>query len=166
MQIIADASAFIHGIVLSILRESDTIITTPEIALEIKGEISREKFLACLHEGRILIKEPEKESVKKIKEEAEKTGATEILSDNDISILALALDFKEKKEGYALATNDLPMQNLAEILGINYMPISGAKIAKTLSWHFMCRGCGKTFEKSENVCDVCGSEVKRRRKRT
>lgn len=165
MQIIADASAFIHGIVFSILKESDVILTTPQVSYEIKEELSREKFLAYLKENRVLIREPEKEKTKKIREEAQKIGSSEILSDEDVSLLALALELKERKENYVLATNDLAVQNLAEILGINYMPVSGAKIKKTFKWHFVCRGCGKKFEQNKKLCDVCGSEVRRRVKR-
>jgi len=165
MQIIADASAFIHGIVFSVLKESDVILTTPQVASEIREELSREKFLAYLKEKRVLIREPEKEKTQKIRAEAQKIGSSDILSDEDVSLLALALEFKEKKEGYILATNDLAVQNLAEILKINYMSVAGAKIKKALAWHFICRGCGKTFEESKKICDVCGSEVRRRVKK-
>ena len=77
-------------------------------------------------------------SLSKVKEAARGTGDSSRLSRTDLDVLALALELKA-----AVATDDYSIQNLASVLGIEFLPMSMKGITKVVRWNYLCTGCGK-----------------------
>jgi len=83
------------------------------------------------------------------------------LSSTDIDILAKALEYKDDS---TLLTDDYAVQNVAKMMGIRVMPVVQKKIRDVILWEKQCTGCRKNFD-SGDVCPICGSPMKKRRKR-
>lgn len=99
-------------------------------------------------------------SLTKVREAAKDTGDSSRLSRTDIEVLALALELKA-----AVATDDYSIQNLASVLGVEYMPMSMKGITKVVRWNHLCTGCGKVFKEPHPDCPVCGSTLRTTRRR-
>jgi len=134
-------------------------VITPGVVRELNREGMSER-LELLLATRIRISEPSKRSLKRVEEEARKTGDSRRLSQTDQELLALALDL-----GYELLTDDYSIQNLATAMGIPARGFDQKGIEEVFEWQSKCRGCGKVFPADVRVCDVCGSETRTRRKR-
>ncbi|MCQ1535424.1 NOB1 family endonuclease [Methanosarcina sp. KYL-1] len=154
---IADSAVFIMG---NCDVDSSLLITVPSVADELKSRDALLRF-DLAKEGGLRVEWPEPEMVKEIKQMAEHTRDVEELSKTDIEILAKAL---EHRDTAVLLTDDYAVQNVAVQLGIQVKPIAQKKIRDLIIWQKQCIGCKKTFEKGE-VCPICGSALKKKRKR-
>ncbi len=99
-------------------------------------------------------------SLSKVREAAKGTGDASRLSKTDVEVLALALELKA-----AVATDDYSIQNLASVLGIEFMPMNMKGITKVVRWNYLCTGCGKVFKEPQPDCPVCGSPLRTTRRR-
>lgn len=154
---IADSAVFIMG---NCDVDSSLLITVPSVADELKSRDSVLRF-DLAKEGGLRVEWPEPEMVKEVREKAEHTRDSEELSKTDLEILAKAL---EHRETAVLLTDDYAVQNVAVQLGIQVKPIAQKKIRDVLIWQKQCIGCKKTFEKGDE-CPICGSPLKKKRKR-
>lgn len=99
-------------------------------------------------------------SLSKVREVAKGTGDSSRLSKTDIELLALALELKA-----IMATDDYSIQNLASVLGVEFMPMNMKGITKVVRWNYLCTGCGKVFKEPQPDCPVCGSALRTTRRR-
>ncbi len=153
MKYVADASLFIAK-----KRIEGNIITVPSVVEELRDANSR--LMIDLMSVRV---EPALAGFKK--EVISKAGITkdsEELSGADIDILAKALEYSGREETI-LITDDFAIQNTAIQLGIKVMPAGQRKIKDVLLWEKQCIGCKRRFPEGD-VCPVCGSPMKKRRK--
>lgn len=157
--LIIDTSAIFSGKFLNI---NDVQMITPYSVLkEINPGGKDYRNLQFLIEKGLKTYEPSKKSIIKIKEISEITGDYSRLSKTDIDILALALDLKNDTENnVSILTDDYSIQNVSNYLKINYLNITQTGIKKRFIWSYKCMGCGKKFEKSINICPICGSSIK------
>ena len=150
---IADASLFILR-----KRLEGSIVTVPSVVEELRDENARTTME--LMNVRV---EPSLPGFKKeVRTKAGITKDSEELSATDIDILAKALEYS-KREETILVTDDFAVQNTAIQLGIKVMPAGGRKIKDVLLWEKQCIGCKRRFPEGD-VCPVCGSPMKKRRK--
>lgn len=154
MKYIADASLFIIR-----KRLEGTIVTVPSVVEELKDENARTAME--LMNVRV---EPVLAGFKKeVRSKAGITKDSEELSTADIDILAKALEHSRREET-VLVTDDFAVQNTAIHLGIKVMPAGQRKIKDVLIWEKQCIGCKRRFAEGD-VCPVCGSPMKKRRKK-
>ncbi len=154
MVYIADASLFIIR-----KRLGGSVITVPSVVEELRDENAWTTME--LMDVRV---EPPLESFKKeVRRKAAITKDSEELSATDIDILAKALEYS-KQEETLLVTDDFAVQNTAIQLGIKVMPAGQRKIKDVLLWEKQCIGCKRRFPEGDE-CPVCGSPMKKRRKR-
>ena len=140
--------------------DSSLLITIPGVVDEVRAEAARLR-LDLAREGGLRVEWPEPEMVNKIKEMAAYTRDLEELSKTDLEILAKAL---EHKDNAILLTDDYAVQNVAVQLGIEVKPIAQKKIRDLIIWGKKCIGCKRSFDSGE-VCPICGSPLKKKRKR-
>lgn len=154
---IADSAVFIMG---NCDVDSSLLITVPSVEDELKSKNAILRY-DLAKEGGLRVEWPEPEMVKAIREKAEQTRDSEELSKTDLEVLAKALEHKEKA---VLLTDDYAVQNVAVQLGIEVKPIAQKKIRDLIIWQKQCIGCKQTFERGD-VCPVCGSALKKKRKK-
>ena len=154
MAYVLDATAIRSGMTFA----GDEWFTTSSVINEVKlGRQGRN--LEILQETAIKVMEPDIESIKVIEETAKFTGDYDSLSKTDMEILALALYLKAE-----LISDDYSIQNVASVLKIPYKT-DLAGIRKIIIWTFRCKGCGKYYDKMQPDCPICGSEIRRTRKK-
>ncbi len=153
---IADSAVFIMGYPV----ESTLLITVPSVVNELKSSEAAMRFDLAREDG-ARVEVPLPRMIDEVLGMAEHTRDMEGLSTTDIDILAKAL---ERKDDATLLTDDYAVQNVAVMLGIDVKPVVQKKIRDILVWEKQCVGCRKRFDEGD-VCPICGSELKKRRKR-
>lgn len=152
---VADASLFIFR-----KRLEGSIVTVPSVVNELKDENSR-TIMGLMD---IRVEAPLESSKKEVLSKARITKDSEELSATDIDILSKALEYKQTYDNSVLVTDDYAVQNTAIQLGIEVMPAGQKKIKDVIIWEKACIGCKRRFPEGDE-CPVCGSQLKKRRKR-
>jgi len=160
--LILDTSAFI-GKFFSYFPETE-YVTVPEILNEILNEKTRDILEAYIQTKKIKIESPSLESIVKIEHVAKETGDLSYISETDKKLLALALDYKEKKNKVIIVTDDYSIQNIAKRLGVEFVSLLQKGIKFLISWEIYCPACKKKFppDYTKEICDVCGEKIKRK----
>jgi UPF0271 protein len=150
MQVL-DSSAFIDDYTT----DSD-IATIPLVREELEDEAGY-RFDALEGSG-MRIHIPDPETIERVERAARETGDAETLSRTDVRLLAAAFELDA-----TLVTDDYAMQNVAEKLDIGVEVIAQAGIDERRNWQFQCQGCGRTFDDHRERCQICGSDLQRKR---
>lgn len=153
---VADSAVFIMGYPV----ESTLLITVQSVVNELKSSEAAMRF-ELAREGGARVEAPQPDMIEDVLIMAKHTRDVEELSTTDIEILAKAL---ERKDNAILLTDDYAVQNVAVMLGIDVKPVVQEKIHDILIWEKQCVGCRKRFDEGD-ICPVCGSDLKKRRKR-
>lgn len=162
MQIfVLDSSAVLNDFNFE-FSEDNEYFATPQIISEFKDLRSKSLIEAALHSQVLKILEPKEKSVSEIRENALSKGFQK-LSNPDISILALALEFKRSKKDFVLVSDDYSIQNFAKLLKIPFESIIQGRIKKVISFKTFCSGCGKKFPNTvkSKKCYICGARLKK-----
>jgi UPF0271 protein len=150
MQIL-DSSAFIHD-----FTTDNDIVTIPLVREELEDEAGY-RFDALEGSG-MQIHIPDPSTIERVERAARETGDAEELSRTDIRLLAAAFEL----DG-TLVTDDYAMQNVAEKLDVAVEVIARDGIDETREWQFQCQGCGRVFDEHRERCEICGSDLERKR---
>jgi len=145
MKVVLDTTAVIY---LNDFSKFSEIFITPEVIFEAKDQNSLMKLESF--EKKIL--DPVDEDVEEIKKIAATTGDIDKLSSTDITVLALA-----KGKSCTIISDDRNIQNVAEKIGLEYIPVFSEKIKKLVTWKKFCRNCKEYFD--DDNCPVCGDKL-------
>lgn len=158
---ILDASAFINGFPL----DTDNNHTTPEIASEIKDFKSKLLLETSIKEGKLDINETKKEFIDEVDEIISKSGDNLRLSNQDKSVIALALEFFSKNMNIKVITDDYTIQNTLKMLDIPFSSILTSGIKEVYNWRKVCSGCKKEYDNDYlfEDCEICGSKLYKKR---
>lgn len=165
--IVLDTSAFLAGFDPFSLGEEQ--ITAPLVEDEIKrNAMIKFRFETAVESGKVKVKAPSQEFLNKVKASASKVGDSFKLSDTDLQLLALALEMKESGCNPQLITDDYSIQNVATKLGIEFRALVTFGIKRLLEWIRYCPACHKEYPVNSKFkeCQVCGTELKRKPRRT
>jgi UPF0271 protein len=164
---VLDTSAFLAGFDPFSLGEEQ--ITVPKVQDEIKANtMTRVRFNTAVENNQVKIKIPHDEYTNKIKMSASKLGDSYLLSETDIQLLALALELKTLGEQPEIMTDDYSIQNVAKQNGIEFYALANFGIRRLLEWLRYCPACHREYpiNSTFNDCQVCGTELKRKPKKT
>ena len=151
---VLDATAFYAGIPFS---SNDSFMTTSVVYQEIQHIKMKQGILDMLQQtNRLQVRDPEKNTITIVNDIAEKTGDSQTISEQDISIIALALENKIE-----LITDDFAVTNVANQLRIKTSSLMTQGIKVVGKWISYCSVCGKEFSKRKE-CPVCGSKLNRK----
>ncbi len=157
---ILDTAAVITKIVLQLPTKQYTV---PQVINEVRDRESLEALESAQTTGKLIIKNPSQESLVEAARAAEKIGEKLSLSETDLAVMALALDFK--KEGFEpiIYTDDYSLQNLAKSLGIGFHPIRTRGIIRKRKYITYCTACGYVaVGRNERICPRCGHKLTRK----
>jgi UPF0271 protein len=154
--LVLDAGAFYAG---TTFLSSERMYTTSLVLDEVRHIKSRLAALDALSDsGRLVVHDPDQESTESALDAAGKTGDRNMLSQADVSILALALQL-----GAQLVTDDYAVANVASFLHIPVKPATAGKIIQeTRKWIYYCSACSRTFGSQEKICPLCGNKLSRK----
>lgn len=114
----------------------------------------------ALWDGLLQVVSPSDASLSRVREKARDSGDIGRLSEVDVSVIALALDTQGK-----ILTDDYSIQNVAALLGVEYMAVGMKAIQKVLKWNYKCLGCGKWYKEKATECPICGAGMRAHRKK-
>lgn len=151
---ILDASAFYAGVPFGSMNE---YLTTHLVY----GEIShiKERYGALgvlLATGRLRICEPDQDSMSAAAEAAKGTGDMPDLSEQDLSVIALAV-----MTGKGIVTDDFAVSNVARGLGLAVTPVMTGGIRDQGRWMRYCPGCRRSHP-GRVACPACGTPLKKK----
>ncbi len=161
--IILDTSAFIQGYNLS---ADEEYYTVPDVLDEIREEFGRLRYEGARSSGRLKELTPEKKWSMELEVKAKSSGESHKLSLTDKQLLALGLQLKADGKEPIVVSDDYSVQNMASKLGFRFVAQATKGIKKVLNWSIYCPGCRMVFDspQEDNVCPVCGTELKRKPK--
>ncbi len=168
--LIFDTNIFLLGVDFNLF--PNKIYTTPDIINEI--EVIRyesrnrniiNRIEAAVESRKLVIKNPTEKYISHAKSIAKNTGDLKALSDQDYSIIALALELMNSFD-VEIFTNDYSIQNLCFELNITVRSLFKNGIEHQIIFEVYCPHC-QTIHKNEKLnelCEDCGSRLKRRPK--
>ncbi|MEM2850334.1 MAG: hypothetical protein QXP20_00370 [Candidatus Bathyarchaeia archaeon] len=160
--IVLDASAIIMGYDSF---TSNKQYTVPKVLEELPSKgtgILRVKIAE--QKGKLRVLEPSDEFSRRISTIATEVGEGRSLSEADQKLLALALELRERGENPVIISDDYAIQNIAALLGIEYVSLATIGIRHRFRWIFYCPGCHKKYPSSSRLeyCRICGTQLKRK----
>lgn len=155
--LILDTSALIGGFNPNLEKPDQYIV--PKVLEEAQSLSTKLKLETAISSDQIKVREPSKESLKKVEEEKRETK--DQVSKTDSQLLALAYELKESGKEPEIITDDYAIQNLAEILEISYSQVAKPGITDIYKWKKKCPSCGRVYEKDINKCKICGAKLRR-----
>ena len=171
--LIIDNTAFAMGFNINLLQESMdnlTIYSTHEVYDEAsKNSISSQNLEIANNQGILSILEADETAINIVKIQAKETGDYFVLSEPDISLIALAYQSKQENpsDEVFLMSDDYAIQNVCRILGIEIYSMFKTGIKKIIYWEIYCPSCFRIIEKEydKKKCPNCHYKLKRRPKR-
>jgi len=149
---ILDTSAIISG--KDLPSDIETII--PESVLN--EILDYEKYQILI--GRSIVLKPSEDFIKMAKKAASETGDIYKLSNVDIDVIALTLEY-----GGIAITDDYAIQNVLSHLSADFVGLNEKGIKERYTWIYRCKGCRRYFKEYHKSCPYCGSELKLVRKK-
>ncbi len=151
MKIVVDSSSFFNGFLPDSHNE---YYTTNSVMQEVRGKKMRDELE--LRSTFLKILSPSPENIKVAKDVAKKTGDSEQLSDTDVEVIALAIQISA-----SILTNDLAIQNVCRVIGIDYESFKSKKIKNEIVWKYKCTGCRNVYDINYTECPHCGNKLKK-----
>ncbi|MFQ5970595.1 MAG: NOB1 family endonuclease, partial [Nitrososphaerales archaeon] len=112
---------------------------------------------ALIDAGNLEIRNPEARCMEAAKKIARRSGDLARMSEADLSIIALAFEFKDCSP--LIVTDDYAVANVAELLSIKVSYVMSKGIKKVGMWLWYCSACGKLYRENEKQCTVCGNRL-------
>jgi UPF0271 protein len=164
--LVLDTSAFIAG--FDPLTVPEKQYTVPEVKNEIiAGSMTWMRFNAAVESGKLVVKNPESSIRDEVQEASKKVGDMRYLSEADLQVLALALELKGSGYSPVIVTDDYSIQNVANKIGVEFTSLMTFGIKFRFKWILYCPGCFRKYPSDYKfkVCEVCGTELKRKPKK-
>lgn len=144
-----DATAFYQGFHLRCDRKCITTDLILKEVSHIKNDYFPINFLLETH--KLFIAQPKPDTVDFVNSMVRTIGDSSI-SSSDISILALASDTHG-----TIISDDNRVCNLAQLLSISFLKLTGKSTKGIRKWTKFCRECGKQYSFKESICSICGN---------
>ncbi len=142
------------------------LVTTDEVLNEIINRPSRQRIEFLLSTDRLRVEAYDPTAFQKVRHASSKTGDRHVLSDVDVSIIALALTRSENDLPTVLVSTDLALLNTAIALGIKVVDPTG-RLKHHITWKYRCPSCGHVSERPppDLICPTCGNSMRRQPRR-
>ncbi len=160
---VLDTSAFVAG--FDPLSIEDRQFSVPEVGEELmRNTLPWIRFKTAVDKGRLTVKVPQPEFQERVKARSKATGDFLFLSKADKQILALSLELKADGSKPQLVTDDYSMQNVVNLLEIEFIPLMTFGIRYRFNWTLYCPACYSKYsqEYKRKCCRICGTELKRK----
>lgn len=156
--LIPDTSALIGGYTPNLEKNNQYIV--PQILEEARSLSARLKLETGIRSGQVKVREPSDEATKEVESEVKNTN--DRVSETDTKIIALAYELKQGGKNPEIVTDDYAIQNLAEILDIQYSEVAKPGIDEIYKWKKECPACGRVYKKDILRCEACGTKLIRK----
>ena len=163
MLYIIDSSAVINDVGFD-FNPKNTYVTTPLVFNEFRGVRTRNLAENALHNEILRIEDPSEDSLNTVRKKIANAGFDKI-SQPDISLIALALDHRQKKksEKFEVITDDYSIQNFLALLKIKFSSVVQGRIGRVVKLSPRCPACSARFPADFKglECPVCGTKLRK-----
>ncbi len=136
------------------------LVTSPLVIDEVRDRDNREALELALSIGRVEVIDPSSRYLETVANIARDIGEHSALSRTDISVIALALEYKEKGYRVVIITDDYALQNTLLHIGIPFKPLRTQGIKFKYRYLVTCPGCGYVSrDLGEKTCPLCGTRL-------
>lgn len=136
--------------------------TTPEVVEEVRDKHSSLLLQFALNSGKLEVVKPQEKYLRRAEGEAKRIGEIVALSNTDISVIALALELKDRGHNVIVVTDDYAIQNTILHLGIEFLSMKTTGVKKMMKYQVYCPACGWKGVTSLKLCPRCGLTLKRK----
>ncbi len=161
--VILDTSALLAKYQLLHYSSDAVLMTTPLVVDEVKDYESRSALDLAMSLGKLLIVEPQEALINKARDVVRSIGENYSISPTDLSIVALALQLKDKlKRGEVVVviTDDYSIQNTLLNAGIAFKPLRTRGIRIPRKYVVVCPTCGYvSVNILEKTCPLCNTPL-------
>jgi len=160
---VLDTSAFIAG--FDPLAITDLVYTVPAVGQELaSNSMIYTRFKTAVESGRLRVRTPSHAFLDRVKASSKAVGDVLFLSEVDNQVLALALELKASGDDLLIVTDDYSIQNVANQLGLGFVPLMTFGIRYRLNWVIYCPACHREYQADYKLktCQACGTELKRK----
>jgi UPF0271 protein len=159
--LVLDTSALIMGLdPMSLEFETYSV---PEVTAELREQTSASYRLAMsISSGKLQIRTPTNTSLQEVLDMAKTLGDRIALSAADVNVLALALDLHKDGREAIVVSDDYAIQNVAEGIGLSHQSLATLGIRRKFNWVHYCPACFRQYSHEIQVCQVCGTQLKRK----
>lgn len=154
-----DAAGLFAGAPLSILGKH---YTTPRVIGEVRDKHSKLLLEYAMYSGKLEVAEPKEEYIKMAENKAREIGEIIALSDADLSVIALAIELRDKGYKVVVVTDDYAVQNTVLHLNLEFMSIKTTGIKEMMKYQAYCPVCHWKGLTSLKSCPRCGTALKRK----
>ena len=126
------------------------VATTPEVVAELRDVTSKMRFEVMQSRG-LVISDPEPAAVTNVRDAAKRSGDLRVLSETDISVIALGLSLSG-----TVVSDDFAVQNVCRHLKIPVQNMMQKKETRRI-WKKICSGGGAEIPAEDLECPICGS---------
>jgi UPF0271 protein len=164
---VLDTSAFLAG--FDPFSSGAEQVTVPKVEEEIlRNSMIKMRFETAVESGKVKVKTPTQEFSNSAKTSANKVGDSFKLSEADMQLLALALELQTEGYNPQIVTDDYSIQNVATQMRIGFLALTTFGIKRLLEWIRYCPACHREYPVNfkTNECQICGTELKRKPRRT
>jgi len=159
--LVLDTSALIMG--LDPLGLEFETYSVPEVSVELREQTSPSyRLTMAISLGKLQIRTPTNTSLKEVLDRAKTLGDRIALSSADVNVLALALDLRKDGKDPVVVSDDYAVQNVAEGIGLSYQSLATLGIRQKFDWIRYCPACFRRYPGEIQVCQVCGTKLKRK----
>lgn len=163
MIIILDTSAFIAG--FEPLSIQNTQYSVPAVRNElIRSTLPWIRFEAAVGNGKLRIRAPTEETIRRVRAISKETGDLRFLSEADKQVLALALELQDLGHRLQIVTDDYSIQNVANQMEIKFASLTTFGIRHRFHWMLYCPACRRKYppDYRPKLCKICETELKRK----
>ncbi len=159
---VLDTTAFIAKLPLYAPQDYE-MYTTTLVLREVRDKDSLTGLNIILSVNRVQVIDPGEEYIRRMKTEAAKYGLHSVLSETDISVLALATRIKEETgREVVIVTDDYTVQNMAKLIGLEFMALRTRGIRRVSRYVAQCPACGYVSTiPGESECPICGTRLRK-----
>lgn len=162
-RVVLDTSAFIAGL------DPLSIQLTQYTVLEVENELTQHslpwiRFKTAVELKKLRVISPHPNCVEKVRVFSKSIGDLLFLSKADKQVLALALEFKNLGQVPEIISDDYSIQNVANKMGIKFVPLNTFGIRFRFHWKLYCPACYRKYpaDYSSKQCRICGTTLKRK----
>jgi UPF0271 protein len=122
------------------------------------------RFRAAIESGKLQVRTPADDSLAEVEKSSKTVGDVRFLSDVDKQVLALAFELRNQGENAVVVTDDYSIQNVANQIDLNFVPLMTFGIRYRLNWIIYCPACHRRYPPDSKIknCETCGTELKRK----
>ena len=122
------------------------------------------RFSTAIDSGMLKVRRPKIRFISRVKEASKTIGDVRFLSEVDMQVLALALEFKSKGHTPLIVTDDYSIQNVANQIAVDFASLMTFGIRFRLHWLLYCPACYRKYppDYKPRLCEVCGTRLKRK----